>query len=135
MRWWSRVGRGWSGRSGGVAPVGVRVCRMGVLRLLMALPTPTPAMPTVLSLDGFALRRGHRWSALLIDAVIPRRIDVLADRTAATLADWLREDAGVQVVPGRLGRLMRSGRAPRTRCRSVTGGTCRTISPRRCRRP
>jgi hypothetical protein len=35
---------------------------------------------------------------LLLDAVTHRRVDVLPDRTAATLAGWLREHPEVQVV-------------------------------------
>ncbi|GAA3383306.1 hypothetical protein GCM10020369_08680 [Cryptosporangium minutisporangium] len=35
---------------------------------------------------------------MLIDAVTHARIDVLPDRTAATLADWLREHPGTRIV-------------------------------------
>ena len=35
---------------------------------------------------------------MLIDAVTCRRVDVLPDRKAATLADWLREHPGVEIV-------------------------------------
>jgi transposase len=43
-------------------------------------------------------RRGRKYATLLLDAVTHRRVDVLPDRLAATLAGWLREHPEVEVV-------------------------------------
>ena len=49
-------------------------------------------------MDDVAPRRGHRYTTVVIDAVTHRRVDVLPDRKAATLTQWLREHPGAEIV-------------------------------------
>jgi transposase len=89
-----------AGRAGArvLAGVGVSLSRHTALRALLRLPVPDRPVPTVIGVDDFALRKQQRYATVIIDAVTGDRVDVLADRTAATLEAWLREHPGVQVV-------------------------------------
>lgn len=69
-----------------------------VLNRLMRIPVPMPAVPRVLGIDAFALRRGHRYATIIIDAATGAHADVLADRAQEPVATWLREHAGFEAV-------------------------------------
>jgi transposase len=89
-----------AGRAGAglLAALGIPLSRHTALRLLLRLPLPEVAVPRVLGVDDFALRRGQVYATILIDAQTGQRVDVLASRKADALETWLRSHPGVEIV-------------------------------------
>jgi hypothetical protein len=71
-------------------------CRDVLIRLIRAQPIPGAGQIEVLG--DFAVRRGQSYNTILIDMGTRKPVDVLPDREASTLADWLREHTEVQTV-------------------------------------
>jgi transposase len=96
----SAVARELAGRASArlLPALGIMVSRYTALRVLLEVPLPALAVPRVLGIDDFALRRGAVYATILIDAETGRRVDVLEGRTADVVGDWLREHPGVEVV-------------------------------------
>jgi transposase len=94
------VARRLAGRAGAglLAALGVPLSRHTALRLLLRLALPEVALPRVLGVDDFALRRGQVYATILTGAETGQRVDVLASRKADVLEAWLRGHPGVQVV-------------------------------------
>ncbi len=77
---------------------GVPVSRSTVLRLVAALPEPQPPAPRVVGVDEYATRKGRVYGTVLVDVETRRPVDLLPDRKASSLARWLAERPGIEVV-------------------------------------
>jgi transposase len=69
-----------------------------LLRLVRAAPVPHTPMLQAVGVDEWAWRRGHRYGTILVDLLTHRVVDLLPDRSAASLAAWLAQHPTITVV-------------------------------------
>ena len=70
-------------------------------RVRQAVAVPAQEEETEVSelgVDDFAFRKGHRYGTILVDLVRRRVLDLLPDRTADSLAAWLKAHPSVKIV-------------------------------------
>jgi hypothetical protein len=95
------------------ARLGVRISGPTVLRDLRRGGCPPPAtVPVVIGIDDWALARGHRYGTIVVDLEKRRPIELLAERDAATVVAWLKEQPAVRSLPVTEPALTPTRRAP-----------------------
>jgi hypothetical protein len=73
------------------AQLGISVSWMTILRRIMGIPTPAAGAVAVLGVDDFSFRRRRRFGTILVDLDRHQVIDLLAERSSQTSADWMRD--------------------------------------------
>jgi transposase len=69
-----------------------------VLRLVRTFPLPQSEPPCAVGVDDWAMCKGRRSGTIVVDLERNRVVDLLPDRTAETLATWLRQRPSIEVV-------------------------------------
>ena len=79
--------------------LGLLASRSTLLRELhhRAAAAPVTA-PRVLGIDDWAWKKGHRYGTILCDLEKRKVVDLLPDREAETVARWLRQHPGTEIV-------------------------------------
>jgi transposase len=69
-----------------------------LLRMIRKTSMQSSLEPQVIGVEDWAQRRGRVYGTILVDMERHRVIDLLTDRTAEALAQWLRSHPGVKIV-------------------------------------
>ena len=69
-----------------------------VLRLVHRLPLPAQEPPRIVGVDDWAIRKRCTYGTVVVDLERRRVLDLLPDRTAETLAGWLRAHPAIEAV-------------------------------------
>jgi transposase len=94
------IGLALGGRPGSrlAAGLGLRASRDTLLRLVRGLPLHLDYTPRVLGVDDWAIRKGQTYGTILVDLERHQVVDILPDRSAETLVEWLLRHPGVEVI-------------------------------------
>ncbi len=69
-----------------------------LIRILRRQRQMAQQSPRVLGIDDWAMRKGHTYGTILVDLERHQVVDLLPDRTAKTLEQWLRAHPGIEVI-------------------------------------
>ena len=80
------------------ARLGMQTSPDTVLRRVKAGPSPSVRAVRAVGIDDWAWRKGQRYGTILVDLETHSPIDLLPDRSADSVADWLQSHPGAEFV-------------------------------------
>jgi transposase len=78
--------------------LGLQASADTLLRLVRSGAVVPDLSPRIIGIDEWAWRRGRRYGTMIVDLERNKIVDLLPDREAGTLADWLRAHATVDTI-------------------------------------
>jgi transposase len=95
-----QVGLAVGGRAGArlVYTLGIPGSYQTIVRLIHRAPLPTFAAPRVIGLDEWAWRRGRRFGTMICDLERHQVVDLLSERSASSVAQWLQAHPSIEIV-------------------------------------
>lgn len=81
-----------------VKRLGMPVSRDTLLRLIRRQSLTPTSNFRVIGVDDWAFRKGHNYGTIICDLELSKVIDLLPDREAKTLADWLKQHPTIEVI-------------------------------------
>ncbi len=96
----SLIGFALGGRAGArvAKELGLLASRDTLLRRVRSAPLPDSGEVRALSVDDWARRKGQTYGTILVDLERRKPVDLLPDREASSLANWLRAHQGVEFI-------------------------------------
>ncbi len=74
------------------------VSRNTLLRLVRTAPPKTAPAPRVVGVDDWAIRKGQTYGSILVDLERRQILELLPDREANTLSQWLQSHPGTEII-------------------------------------
>jgi len=94
------VGMALGGSAGASLAHRLRICTSPdtIVRVLRRHKQAEAPTPRVLGIDEFALQKGRVYGTILVDIERAAPVDLLPDRRSETVAAWLQEHPGVEII-------------------------------------